>query len=430
MSDGLRLAGDVGLQTEDGFHRMLARGARLPKRARVTLRTAEDGQSNLDFTILQRLGPAWSSAFRQARIDGLPEGLRGEVKIRFEVEVDAGGELVARVRVPGRKGATVVASGRVETATREGLERAARPSTGVGLVERGILPLGEIRAAESLHHTCENCGNDVAFQAVPTISPPVDGLTCGDCGNLLAIPALDNMAASFFRDVPGGRLSLAVAPASVESERTRAHGDAQARLEEALSPCPCGGRLGLMNPAQCPACRTPFVSYGDDILFRLRQAHVPLVEGAEILRRHGGRLWTEAHLRPFEEDVRVGALRRVGGHHVLPIDFRNRNGWLIVPLAYALAIRDTDGRELRAFRPVEFGRNGPSTPEEWQARQSDADAAFVAEVERDTGSRPLIDRVDPDETVSGTAAFPALHDPRGPLMLVIAGTLELPLAAR
>jgi hypothetical protein len=429
MSSGLRLAGDVGLQTEDGFHRMLSRGSRLPKKARVTLRTGEDDQSSLEFTIIQRLGPVWSSAFRQARIDGLPAGLRGSVKIRFEIEVDAEGALAARVRVPGRKGTTVVAEGRVETATREGLARATRPSAGIGLVERGILPAGEIRTpADPLRHPCEHCGQDVIFRAISTISPPADNLTCGDCGDILPIPALDNMAGSFFQSVPGGRLSLAVAPASVEIERSRAHVDAQERLEEALRPCPCGGRFSLTAPARCPGCRTPFVTYGDDIVFRLQQPHVPLVEGAKVLKWRGARPWTRDHLRPFEADVRLGPLRKEGAYVILPIDLRNRDGWLIVPMAYALVLRGADGREFRAFRPVPLADDAPLTPEAWQATQSEADAAYVAEILQHLGLSPLIDRVDPDETISGTAVFPADEMPTGPLMLVIGHTLELPLA--
>jgi hypothetical protein len=426
----LHLAGDVGVQTEDGFHRLIRRGARLPARAGVTLRTAEHGQTVLQFSVLQRLGPAWNALFRHARIEELPERPRGKVKIRLDIEVDGEGRLAARVRVPGRKGASEVATGQAEVATKEGLERAVRETDAVGLLERGLLPPGTTETPDGpLEHRCEACSRSFRFHAVSLVSPPLEGFTCDSCCNLLLIPSLDNMLASFFRDVPGGRLGLITPAASVEPDRAEAHERALDRLEDALRPCPCGGAFRALSPARCPHCGAGFVDYAGSVAFRARQTHLPLVEGSEAVPRGGSAKWTDEHLAPYLEDFRPGSPGRRGDLLLLPLSFRNRDGWLVLPIGYGLVIRFADGRELRAFRPADMSDRPPRSPEEWQQRQSEEDAAFAAEVVAATGIEPLLGRVEPDATVEGTAVFPlGGSEPEGPLTLLLAQTLEARLS--
>jgi hypothetical protein len=425
MGDRLRLAGDVGLDTEDGFHRILRRGTKLPARKTVTLRTAEAGQDRLEFALVQRLGPRWNALHRRARIDGLPEGRRGEVKVRLEVEIDGEGGLAARLKVKGRPGATELARSRVSVATREGLERALT-SAGVGLLELGLLPPGYLETPEEpLHHPCEACGETISFRAISLLEPALDGLTCDTCDNVLFVTPLDNMAASFFTEVPGGRLSVTTPAASVEPPRAEGHAAALARLEEALAPCPCGGRFRALGPARCPRCRTPFVHYADDVVFRAQQTHLPLVGEGIPVERMGPELWSEAHRERFAGDLEAGPLRQEGGYTLVPLRFRNRGGWLFVPLAYALVLRDAQLASWRPFRPVE--PEDPVPPERWQQLQAEADETYADEVERALGFRPLLGAVPPDEEVEGVLAFPGEFRYAPPTKLIVGRALETPV---
>jgi hypothetical protein len=196
-------------------------------------------------------------------------------------------------------------------------------------------------------------------------------------------------------------------------------------MAAALRPCACGGRFRHDAPARCPGCGVAFVDYGTDPSFRIRQTHLPLVEGGEIVTARGSRLWTDEHLAPFLADVRPGPLESRSGYLTLALRFRNRDGWLVIPLGYAAVLRTPDGGEIRAFRPADFGDRPPSSPEEWQARQAEEDAAFAADVERDLGFRPLLDGVEADETVEGFLAFPLAECPEGSVVLEIGRTLEI-----